>query len=55
MATPMLDAGDPIPIVAARWCHARASTTLNVHPRPCPAETGWPWKLCGEGSMRHAV
>jgi integrase len=31
MATEMLDAGVPVPIVAARLAHARASTTLNVY------------------------
>jgi integrase len=31
MATEMLAAGVPIPIVAARLSHARASTTLNVY------------------------
>ena len=52
----MLDAGLPVLIVAARQCHARASTTLNVYmPMHCPAETGWPPKLCGAGSMRPAL
>ena len=32
----MLDAGVPIPIVAARLCHARASTTLNVYAHVVP-------------------
>jgi hypothetical protein len=32
----MLDAGVPIPIVAARLCHARASTTLNVYAHAVP-------------------
>jgi hypothetical protein len=36
MATQMLDAGVPIPIVAARLCHARASTTLNVYAHAVP-------------------
>ena len=36
MATQMLDAGIPIPIVAARLCHARASTTLNVYAHAVP-------------------
>ena len=45
MATQMLDAGVPIPVVAARLCHARASTTLNVYAHAVPAETGWPRKL----------
>jgi integrase len=31
MATEMLDAGLPVPNVAARLAHARASTTLNVY------------------------
>lgn len=31
MATEMLNAGVPIPILAARLAHARASTTLNVY------------------------
>lgn len=47
MATQMLDAGVPVPIVAARLCHARASTTLNVYAHVVPggdrqaAETLW--------------
>ena len=47
MATQMLDAGVPVPIVAARLCHARASTTLNVYAHAVPggdrraAETLW--------------
>jgi integrase len=36
MATQMLDAGVPVPIVAARLCHARASTTLNVYAHAVP-------------------
>jgi len=36
MATQMLDAGVPIPTVAARLCHARASTTLNVYAHAVP-------------------
>jgi integrase len=36
MATQMLDAGIPIPIVAARLCHARASTTLTVYAHAVP-------------------
>jgi integrase len=36
MATQMLDAGVPVPIVAARLCHARASTTLNVDAHAVP-------------------
>jgi integrase len=35
-ATQMLDAGVPVPIVAARLCHARASTTLNVYAHAVP-------------------
>jgi integrase len=47
MATEMLDAGVPVPIVAARLAHARASTTLNVYAHAVPggdlmaAETLW--------------
>ena len=47
MATQMLDAGVPVPIVSARLCHARASTTLNVYAHAVPggdrqaAETLW--------------
>ena len=47
MATQMLDAGVPVPIVAARLAHARASTTLNVYADAVPggdelaAETLW--------------
>ena len=36
MATQMLDAGVPVPIVAARLAHARASTTLNVYTHAVP-------------------
>jgi integrase len=36
MATQMLDAGVPVPIVAARLAHARASTTLNVYAHAVP-------------------
>jgi integrase len=36
MATQMLDAGVPSPIVAARLWHARASTTLNVYAHAVP-------------------
>jgi integrase len=36
MATEMLDAGVPLPIVAARLAHARASTTLNVYAHAVP-------------------
>jgi integrase len=36
MATEMLDAGVPLPIVAARLAHARASTTLNVYAHVVP-------------------
>jgi integrase len=36
MATQMLDAGVPVPVVAARLCHARASTTLNVYAHAVP-------------------
>jgi integrase len=36
MATEMLDAGVPVPIVAARLAHARASTTLNVYAHSVP-------------------
>ncbi len=47
MATEMLDAGVPVPIVAARLAHARASTTLNAYAHAVPggdrltAETLW--------------
>jgi integrase len=33
---PSIDAGVPVPIVAARLAHARASTTLNVYPHAVP-------------------
>ncbi len=36
MATEMLNAGVPIPIVSARLAHARASTTLNVYAHAVP-------------------
>jgi integrase len=36
MATEMLDAGVPLPIVAARLSHSRASTTLNVYAHAVP-------------------
>ena len=32
----MVDAGVPLPIVAARLAHARASTTLNVYAHAVP-------------------
>jgi integrase len=37
MATGMLNLGVPVPIVAARLCHARASTTLNVYAHAVPS------------------
>jgi integrase len=37
MATGMLELGVPVPIVAARLCHARASTTLNVYAHAVPS------------------
>ena len=36
MATEMLDAGVPVPVVAARLAHARASTTLNFYSHAVP-------------------
>lgn len=36
MATEMLNAGVPVPIVAARLAHQRASTTLNVYAHAIP-------------------
>lgn len=36
MATEMLNAGVPVPIVSARLAHARASTTLNVYAHAVP-------------------
>jgi integrase len=36
MATQMLDEGVPVPIVAARLAHARASTALNVYAHAVP-------------------
>ena len=47
MATRMLDAGVPLPVVSHRLGHARASTTLNVYAHAVPggdrlaAETLW--------------
>jgi len=40
MATQMLDAGVPVPVVAARLAPARASTTLNVYAHAVPGATG---------------
>jgi integrase len=31
MATTMLSAGVPVPVVSERLCHARTSTTVNVY------------------------
>jgi integrase len=36
MATEMIHAGVPIPIVAARLAHNRASTTMNVYAHAVP-------------------
>jgi hypothetical protein len=36
MATEMLDAGVPVPTVAARLAHAPTSTTLNVYAHAVP-------------------
>jgi integrase len=47
MATEMLNAGVPLPVVARRLDHARASTTLNFYAQAVPggdrnaAETLW--------------
>ena len=57
MATEMLDAGVPVPIVAARLAHARASTTLNVYAHAVPggdtvaAETLWQRVLIAARAM----
>jgi integrase len=47
MATEMLMAGEPLPIVSARLAHARGSTTLNYYAHAVPAATvarpiAWP-------------
>jgi integrase len=49
MAAQMLDASVPIPIVAARLCHARAPTTLNVYAHAVPGGA-----VGGGGSMAEA-
>jgi integrase len=36
MATEMINAGVPVPIVAARLAHARGSTTLNFYAHAVP-------------------
>ena len=59
MATQMLDAGVPVPIVAARLAHARASTTLNFYGHAVPvgdlvaAETLW-MRIAEAGGDRDA-
>ena len=50
MATQMLDEGVPVPIVAARLAHARASTTLNVYAHAVPVGTDVPQRCCGSAS-----
>jgi integrase len=59
MATQMLDAGVPVPIVAARLCHARGSTTLNVYAYGVPGgdrlagETLW--QRLSEARLRYTT
>ena len=36
MATTMLAAGVPVPVVSERLCHARASTTVNIYAHAMP-------------------
>ena len=36
MATTMLAAGVPVPVVSERLCHARTSTTVNVYAHAMP-------------------
>ena len=36
MATTMLAAGVPVPIVSDRLCHARTSTTVNIYAHAMP-------------------
>jgi integrase len=36
MATTMLAAGVPVPVVSERLCHARTSTTVNIHAHAMP-------------------
>lgn len=60
MATEMLDAGVPVPIVAARLAHQRASTTLNVYAHAVPggdqmvADVLW-HRLAGAGCTDHSM
>jgi hypothetical protein len=42
MATPMLVAGVPVPVVSERLCHARTSTTVNIYAHAWPAPTATP-------------
>jgi integrase len=42
MATTMLAAGVPVPVVSERLCHARTSTTVNIYATLCPAPTARP-------------
>ena len=36
MATTMLAAGVPVPVVSERLCHARTSTTVNIYAHAMP-------------------
>ena len=36
MATTMLAAGVPVPVVSQRLCHARTSTTVNIYAHAMP-------------------
>ena len=36
MATAMLAAGVPVPVVSERLCHARTSTTVNIYAHAMP-------------------
>lgn len=42
MATEMINAGVPIPIVSNRLAHARSSTTMNVYAHAVPGATETP-------------
>ena len=46
MATIMLAAGVPVPVVSERLCHARTSTTVNIYAHAMPGPSGPPSTSC---------
>lgn len=55
MATQMLDAGVPLPVVSRRLDHRRVSTTWTATPTPYLAETRRPPRNCGSASMPSTI